>query len=74
MKYELAPGRSEKKRDFEFYRALTEDARRLAARLQDEEARSLVVKVSSVFARAAARLEKEEATQLRSPLADPVVS
>lgn len=49
-----------KKRDAKFYRDLAEDARMLAARLQDEKAQFIILEVAAAFARIAARLHTEE--------------
>ncbi len=53
--YQIAPSDGDK-RDAKFYRDLAEDARMLAAHLE-EELRSTVLEVAAAFARAAAALD-----------------
>ena len=55
---QIAPSEGDK-RDVKFYRNLAEDARMLAAHLQDE-VRSTVLEVAAAFARAAVALDMEE--------------
>lgn len=56
--YQIAPSEGAK-RDAKFYRDLAEDARMLAAHLQDE-VRSTILEVAAAFACAAAALDMEE--------------